>query len=195
MRVECRRHQQVGRGGGERAGGGRERADQAVARERARAVGVGDAARQHRVLERHQHAGVAGLRIDGADERHQQHEGDVLDLREHDPGRDHQRGAEHQHDCADHAAARRSRPRASAATSRAAPRSRRMPISTGREADRREIGRQDDDGEAVAEAAHAARGIEQIAIRSGRSSRSSRQTSASSATEGDGAWAYSLLGL
>ncbi len=160
MRPNSRRHQQVGRGGGERAGGGRQRAGQAVAGEGAGAVGVGDAARQHGMLQRHQHAGIAGLRIDGADERDQKNERDVRDIGEDDPGRHHQGGAGEQHVA--QIMPRRDEPDRERQQRRAEQRrGRDNPDVDRREPERRQIGRQDDDGKAVAEAAHPARGVEQ----------------------------------
>ena len=63
------RGKQLRRRGGERAGGGRHRADQAVARERLRALFGRDALRQRRVLQRDQQADIAAGRIDRAEER------------------------------------------------------------------------------------------------------------------------------
>ena len=88
-----RRGQKVRHRGRERAGSARERADQAVAGEGARAVAIGDALRQHGVLERHQHAEIAGRRIDRAEESDEQDERDVLEAGKSEPGRDHQAGA------------------------------------------------------------------------------------------------------
>ena len=65
--------------GRERAGGGAQRADQAVAREHLRAALVAGAMRQHGMFERHQHAEIAARRIDGADERDHRDQHKVLD--------------------------------------------------------------------------------------------------------------------
>ena len=61
----------------ERPEGGDERADQAVAREGRRALAVADDARQHRVLERQEHAHVAARRIERADKGDEQQRPEV----------------------------------------------------------------------------------------------------------------------
>ena len=144
-----------------RAGRHRERADQAVAREGARALLVGDAVRQHGVLERHQHAEVAGRRIDRADERDERDEGDVLESSE-TRARCMPSGTRPPSSRVRRSWRGATTPTAS--VSSAVPSSdavATMPICDRVVTDRGQIGRQDDDGEAVAEAAHAARGIEQ----------------------------------
>jgi hypothetical protein len=154
------RLQEIGRRGHQRSSGSRERAGEAVAGEGARAIVVGNAAGQHCVLDRDQNARVAGLRIDGADEGHDQHERDVRHLRERNAGRHHQGGAKQQHGA-------QVMPRRQEACHQRQQRRTEQgrgchDSDLGRaKADRRQIGRQDDDRKTIGEAAHAARRVEQ----------------------------------
>ena len=158
--AETGRHQEIRRRSHQRSCGGRERAGEAVAGEGARAIVVGNAAGQHRVLDRDQNAAVTGVGIDRANKCHQQHERDVRPLRECDAGRHHQGGAKQQHGA--QIVARRheachQRQQRRAKESRGG----HDPDLGRAQADRRQIGRQDDDRKAVGEAAYAACGVEQ----------------------------------
>ena len=158
--VDAERAGKIRQCGGERAGRGRQRADQAVAGEGARALLVGDAVRQHGVLQRHQHAEVAGRRIDGADERHQRDQDDVLEVGESQPRQHHQQRAAEQERA--QVVARRDHADGERQQRGAEQRSRRDDADLHRiVADRAQIGRQDDDGKAIAKAAQPARGVEQ----------------------------------
>ena len=151
--------QQVGRRRRERAGCGRECAGEAVMRERRGARLIRHGAGDHRVLERHQQPEVAGRGVHGADEGDQEHERDVLDLREGEPARRHQDGAEQEQVA--QVVARAEEPDRERRHRRAEQRRRRHDADPERiEADLRQIGRQDDHREPVAEAAHPARRVE-----------------------------------
>jgi hypothetical protein len=154
------RNQKIRQGCRKRAGGGAERPDQAVARKHVGPAVVGGALRQHRVFERHQHAEIAARGVDGADERHKHDQNEMLHARKCKAGRRHQTCAKDQE-------------RAQVVTRRDPARyqceQRRAEQRCGRDdADRdgvvsecRHVGRQNDDGETVPEAAQGARGIEQ----------------------------------
>ncbi len=147
----------------EGAGRHRERADQAVAREGVRSRLVGHAVRQHGVLERDQHAEVAGRRIDGSDEGDQRNDGEVLGQRKGRPGARHQDGAAQQQVA--QVVARRNEADGERQQRRSEQRGGRDVADARRvEADRRQVGRQDDDREAVAEAAHGARRIKKTNV-------------------------------
>src|ERR1017187_9195512 len=63
---------------------------QAVARECVRPLMVGDAVRQHGMLERHQHAKVAGRRIDRAGKSYNRDEREMIEIRKRKTGGGHQ---------------------------------------------------------------------------------------------------------
>ncbi len=83
----------VGRSGSKRTNGAGKRADKAVACEQRRAVAVGDAVGELRVLQRQKHADVAGGRIQRSDERDKKQRPEILNQRESDPGGHHQDGS------------------------------------------------------------------------------------------------------
>ena len=115
------------------------------------------------MLERHQHADVAARRIDGADESDDGDPDEIL-AGQAEAGRDHQGRAGEQQVAqlvarGEHADAEREKRRAEE-------RRRRDDADFGgAEADRHQIGRQHDGGEAVAETAHAARHEQQQNVR------------------------------
>ena len=154
------RNQEIGQGRRKRAGGGAERPDQAVARKHLGPAVVGRALRQHRVFERNQHAKIAARGVDGADERHEHDQDEVLDARKCKAGRRHQTRAKDQQRA--QIMARRD-PACDQRQQRGSQqrRSRDDADSDGVVAQRRHIGRQNDDGEAVAKAAQAPRDIKQ----------------------------------
>jgi hypothetical protein len=112
------------------------------------------------VLERNEHADVAGGGVYGPDEGDQHDDGDVAGLRESDPGRDHQErpgkekaaqrvaGAEESDREREHRRSEQGRRRHDADPDRIEP-------------DGGQVGRQNDDGEAVAESADSPRRIEE----------------------------------
>jgi len=87
------RGQSVGRCRGQRTRCDRERADEAVAREDARALPVGHAPRHRGLFQRDMHADVSGRRIDRADEGDERDEDEMRGGGEGYSGRDHQPGA------------------------------------------------------------------------------------------------------
>ena len=147
-------HEHIGHGGAERTRRARHGADQAIAREHSRAVAVGHVARQHGLLERHQHADVAARRIDGADEGDGDDQQQIFDV-EHDAGRRHQHGAGNQQVA--QLIARGDDTDAEREQRRAKQRGRRHDADLDRaETDRHQIGRQHDGGKTVAKTADAA---------------------------------------
>src|SRR5262249_20329761 len=77
----------------QRAGGHRQGADQAVAREYARAVVIARALRQRSVLNRYQNADVAGRRVHGAEKSDGNEQPDLFEGGKREAGCDHQDGA------------------------------------------------------------------------------------------------------
>ncbi len=92
--IDAGRNQHVGSCRRERARGRGQRTDQAIMRERARAIVIGHVARQHGLLERHQHADVAGRGVHGADEHHHQQRHDVRHIGQQQAGRRHDQRAD-----------------------------------------------------------------------------------------------------
>ena len=158
--VHALRRKQLRRGGGERAGGSRHRADQAVAREGLRALLSGDALRQRGMLQWNEQADVAARRIDRAEECDDHDDGKRLEGGQRHARCRHQDRAEQQQ------IAQRIAPREHADRERrrrgAEQRRRRHDADFHRPvAERRQIDRQQDDRKTVAEAAQRACGIEQ----------------------------------
>ena len=154
------RNQEIGQRRRERARRGAERADQAVACKHLRAALVGRALRQHRVLERHQHAEIAAGRVDGADKGDQRNQDEMLDAGKRKAGRRHQARAEDQQRA--QIVARRDPADDQRQQRRSEQRGGRDDADRdGVVTQRRHVGRQDDDGKAIAEAAQAPRDVEQ----------------------------------
>ena len=149
-RANAERRQPLRRGGGKRADRPGERADEAVARERPGAPRRLDRPRQHRVLERDEHAGAAAGRIDRADEGDDQEDGIVVGGCVGEPARDHQRGGREQQPA--HVVSGAEEPDAQGQQRRAEQGQRRDHADVERrQAERGEIDRQQDRDEAVAE--------------------------------------------
>ena len=141
------------------------RADQAVAREGSGSLLVSHTVRQHGVLDRHQHAEIAGRRIHRTDERHQRDERKLLDVWERQSRACHKACAYQQQ--GPQIVARSDRSDNQSQQRRAEQRGRGdEPDLHGVVTDRSEISRQDDDGEAVAKAAHPARRVKHADVRS-----------------------------
>ena len=105
------------------------------------------------------HPDVAGGRIYRADEGDRRDENEMLDVREHDAGHDHQDRAGQQQRA--HVVAGRQEPDRQGRGGRAEKRGGRHEADLERiEPDLQQIGRQDDGGEAVAESARRARSVE-----------------------------------
>ena len=174
------RNQEIRQGCRKRAGGGAERPDQAVARKHLGPAVVGRALRQHRVLERNQHAEIAAGGVDGADERDERDQDEVLHGRKRKAGGGHQTCAKDQEraqimarrdPACDQRQQRRSQQRGGCNDA----------DSYGGVAQRRHVGRQNDDGKTVAEATQTPRHIKQRDQRgSGGSPRFSRDIGHSS---------------
>ncbi len=90
------RNQEIGQRRRQRSNSSAERADQAVTREHLGAALIGGAVRQHRMLERHQHAEITAGWIDGADEGDQRNQHKMLDAGKGDAGGGHQARARDQ---------------------------------------------------------------------------------------------------
>jgi hypothetical protein len=152
--------QKIRQRGRERSGGGAERADQAVARKDVRAPLVGGGARQHRMLQRHGDAEIAAGGIDGADEGGERDQHKMLDIGECESRGRHQAGAKQQQ-CAQ-VEMRRDPADDERQQCGAEQRGGGDNADGGRtEAEHGQVGRQDDDGKAVAKTAQRACGIEQ----------------------------------
>ena len=154
------RCQEIRHRGGERSRGRAKRADQAVAREDLRPALVGRVLRQHGMLQRHEHAEIAAGRIDGADEGDQRDQEKMLDIRECQSRRRHQARAEDQQRA--QIVPRRDPADPQRKCGRAEQRRGGHQADRGGViAERGHVGRQHDDGKAVAEAAQAPRRIQQ----------------------------------
>jgi hypothetical protein len=94
--IEAQRGEQVRDCRGQRAHGSGQRPDQAVTRKHSRAGGIGDFPRQHRMLNRHEHADAASRWIDRAGEGYHQQQRVIVHQGEGDAGRDHQAGGREQ---------------------------------------------------------------------------------------------------
>ena len=133
--------------------------DQAVAREDVRPVLVRCALRERGLFERYVHPDVAGGRVHRADEGNRRDENQVLDIRDRDPGDDHQDRTEQEQRA--HVVARRQIPDRHGRGGRAEKRSCCNEADLERiEPELQQIGRQDDGGEAVAESARRACRVE-----------------------------------
>ena len=104
------------------------------------------------MLQRHQHAEIAAGRIDGADEGDGRDQHELLDIGKGKPGRRGQRGAE-QHQRADVVAWRDKTDHERQHRGAEQRGGRHQADARGVVAERGHVGRQDDDGETVAEAA------------------------------------------
>ena len=151
---------QSGAPAAQRSGRDGQRADQAVTREYMRPVLVRRALRERRLFERDMYPDVSGGPIIRADECNRGDEDEVLDLRDRDPGENHQQRAG-QKQRAD-VVARRQVPDRQGRRGRAQQRARRCNDADLEriEAELQQVGRQDDGGEAVAESACRARRIQ-----------------------------------